>query len=78
VIPKEAMTMARAAVPTSQPQPAPIPLRKLLPWAIFAGVLILAVLYLVGAEQGSTSIISGHWIHEFMHDGRHLAGFPCH
>ena len=35
-------------------------------------------IYFVGAEQGATSIISGHYVHEFVHDGRHLLGFPCH
>jgi hypothetical protein len=34
--------------------------------------------YFVGAEQGATSLISGTYVHEFVHDGRHLLGFPCH
>jgi hypothetical protein len=58
--------------------PVRIPLREVLPWAIFMGVLGLLLLYFVGAEQGATSIISGHYVHEFVHDGRHLLGFPCH
>ncbi|MET8157680.1 CbtB domain-containing protein [Sphaerisporangium sp. NPDC005289] len=58
--------------------PVRIPLRELLPWAVFAGVLALALLYFVGAEQGATSLISGNTVHEFVHDGRHLLGFPCH
>jgi len=24
------------------------------------------------------SVFSGHYVHEFVHDGRHLLGFPCH
>jgi hypothetical protein len=55
----------------------PLPLRELLPWAIF-GVLLLLALYFVGAEEGATSIIPGMYVHEFVHDGRHLLGFPCH
>jgi hypothetical protein len=35
-------------------------------------------LYFVGAEEGATSIFPGTWLHEFVHDGRHLLGFPCH
>ncbi|MDQ3763377.1 MAG: CbtB-domain containing protein [Actinomycetota bacterium] len=64
----------------SVPAPIPIriPLHEILPWAIFMGVLGLLLLYLVGAEQGAMSIISGHYVHEFLHDGRHLLGFPCH
>jgi hypothetical protein len=59
--------------------PVPIiPLREWLPWAIFAGLIMLLAIYFVGAEQGATSLISGKYVHEFVHDGRHLLGFPCH
>ena len=57
---------------------APIPLRELLPCIVFGGLLMLLVLYFVGAEQGATSIVPGMYVHEFLHDGRHLLGFPCH
>jgi hypothetical protein len=60
------------------PELAPIPLSELLPWALFAGLLMLFVLYFVGAEQGATSLVPGMLVHEFVHDGRHLLGFPCH
>ncbi len=55
-----------------------IPVREILPWAIFGGLLLLLAIYFVGAEQGATSLISGMYVHEFVHDGRHLLGFPCH
>jgi hypothetical protein len=55
----------------------PIPIREVLPWAIFAALLLLA-LYFVGAEEGATSLVPGMYVHEFLHDGRHLLGFPCH
>ncbi|TCW77886.1 cobalt transporter [Burkholderia sp. SRS-46] len=58
--------------------PAPIPVRELLPWAVFGGLLLLLALYFVGAEEGATSLVPGMIIHEFVHDGRHLLGFPCH
>lgn len=70
------MSATAIAVPT--PIPVRIPLREIIPWAIFMGVLSLLLLYFVGAEQGATSIFSGHFVHEFVHDGRHLLGFPCH
>jgi hypothetical protein len=60
------------------PIPIRIPLREILPWAVFVGILGLIALYFVGTEQGAISIISGHYVHEFVHDGRHLLGFPCH
>jgi hypothetical protein len=55
-----------------------IPVREVLPWAIFAGLVLMIAIYFVGAEQGATSLISGMYVHEFLHDGRHLLGFPCH
>ncbi|MGH7116165.1 MAG: CbtB domain-containing protein [Stellaceae bacterium] len=59
-------------------RPVAIPLREVLPWAIFGGLLLMLLLYFVGAEQGATSLIHGMYVHEFVHDGRHLLGFPCH
>ncbi|WP_321951252.1 CbtB domain-containing protein [Burkholderia cenocepacia] len=58
--------------------PAPIPVRELLPWVVFVGLILLLALYFVGAEQGATSLVPGMYVHEFVHDGRHLLGFPCH
>ena len=69
---------AIAPVPLHPTLPMPIPVRELLPWAVFGGLLLLLALYFVGAEQGATSLISGTYVHEFVHDGRHLLGFPCH
>jgi len=59
-------------------RPVAIPAGALVPWAVFGIILATALLYFVGAEQGATSLISGHEVHEFVHDGRHLLGFPCH
>ena len=56
----------------------PVPLGELLPWAVFGGLMLVLALYFVGAEQGATSLFSGTYVHEFVHDGRHLLGFPCH
>ncbi|MEV6429968.1 MULTISPECIES: CbtB domain-containing protein [unclassified Nocardia] len=46
---------------------------------IAVGVVLLALLtlYLVGFDQGAISR-SGMFMHELMHDGRHLLGVPCH
>jgi hypothetical protein len=69
------MTIATFA-PTGRP--VAIPVREILPWAIFGGLLLMLAIYFVGAEQGATSLIPGMYVHEFVHDGRHLLGFPCH
>lgn len=52
---------------------------------IAASALALALLYLVGLDQGLLlSLVQGpaafdqNLIHEFVHDARHAAGFPCH
>jgi putative cobalt transporter subunit CbtB len=58
--------------------PTAIPVREVVPWLIFGGLILLLAIYFVGAEQGATSLISGMYVHEFVHDGRHLLSFPCH
>jgi cobalt transporter subunit CbtB len=69
--------MSDVAVVPAAP-PIAIPIRQWLPYIIFATVLMLYLLYVVGLEQGATSLIGGHMLHEWMHDARHLLGFPCH
>ena len=59
----------------------PVPVasaRELLPYALFAGLILLIVVYFVGAEEGALSLVNGTSVHEWLHDGRHLLGFPCH
>ncbi|MFI1354426.1 CbtB-domain containing protein [Streptomyces sp. NPDC020898] len=73
--------MAQSAVqPTAAPtaEPMKLPIGAIAPWAVFVGVLMLVLLYFVGAEQGATSLVSGEGVHEWVHDARHLLGFPCH
>jgi hypothetical protein len=67
-----------AAISRPMPTPVVIPVREWLPWAVFAGVVLLFLLYVVGCEQGATAITNGHYVHEWVHDSRHLLGFPCH
>lgn len=70
--------MAQAIVSPTTEVTETLPVRALLPWAAFLGTLMLVLLYFVGAEQGATSVFSGASVHEWVHDGRHLLGFPCH
>lgn len=69
---------ATAAPTTAAAAPLAIPVRQLLPWAVLGLLLAALILYFVGAEQGATSLLSGGYVHELTHDGRHLLGFPCH
>jgi hypothetical protein len=55
-----------------------IPLRDIAPWAVLGLLLAIIALYFVSTEQGATALFKGTTVHEFVHDGRHLLGFPCH
>jgi hypothetical protein len=70
------MTDATSFVPSAQL--VAIPIREILPWLIFGGLILTLAIYFVGVEQGATSLINGMYVHEFVHDGRHLLSFPCH
>ncbi|MCX5277749.1 MULTISPECIES: CbtB domain-containing protein [Streptomyces] len=72
-----AQSVASPIVPAPA-APAALPIRAVLPWAAFFGTLMLLLLFFVGAEQGATAVFSGDGVHEWVHDGRHLLGFPCH
>lgn len=48
-------------------------------WLAGTVFVALLVVYFVGFDQGAVSIFgSDNHVHEFMHDARHLLGFPCH
>jgi hypothetical protein len=60
---------------------APVPIaswRELQPYVLLAGTLLFVLIYFIGAEEGALSLVSGASVHEFVHDARHLLGFPCH
>ena len=64
-----------AALARSVAVPALSP--RLLAAALLSVGLMLLLAYLVGFDQGAVSR-SGMYLHELMHDGRHLLGVPCH
>jgi hypothetical protein len=70
--------MTTATIADTASPPAAIPLGQVLPWLVFAGLILLLGVYFVGAEEGATSLVKGMYVHEFVHDSRHLLGFPCH
>ncbi len=55
-----------------------IPLAELAPWALLFGLLGVLVIFFVSADQGAISLPAGTVVHEWVHDGRHLLGYPCH
>jgi cobalt transporter subunit CbtB len=50
--------------------PSAFALRELAPWTLLAAALLLLAAFVAG-DQTAT-------VHEWLHDGRHLLGFPCH
>ena len=79
--------MSQISAPHTQPIPWPSLTRWLLtplgvesPWDTAApadAALLLLLAYLVTFDQGAISQ-AGNYLHELMHDGRHLLGVPCH
>lgn len=57
--------------------PPAISLHEVWPWALF-GLALLLLVYFVGLDQGASALVPGSMLHEWVHDGRHLLGFPCH
>jgi hypothetical protein len=64
-----AVPASSVAVPALSP--------KVLAAALLSVGVMLLIAYLVGFDQGAVSR-SGMYLHELMHDGRHLLGVPCH
>lgn len=56
--------------------PSTIPFPRLRPWLAVVP-LLLVVGYLVLMDNGALSQ-TGTFLHELLHDGRHLLGVPCH
>jgi hypothetical protein len=73
--------MSEIAAPAADRQevvhPPAISLSELWPWTLF-GVALMLLVYFVGVDEGAASVIPGSSVHEWVHDGRHLLGFPCH
>ncbi len=72
-------TMPVSPAPTSVPTPLVVSATKARLW--IGGALLFGLLayYFIGVDQGAVSVFgSDMHIHEFVHDSRHLLGFPCH
>ena len=48
-------------------------------WLLGTTFFALLAVYFIGLDQGMTSVFGNDLhLHEFVHDGRHFLGFPCH
>jgi hypothetical protein len=67
------------SAPVAVSTPVVLPLSRGFAWLAGASFLALLVYYFIGVDQGAFSVFgSDMHIHEFVHDGRHFLGFPCH
>ncbi|WP_084958900.1 CbtB domain-containing protein [Thermoactinospora rubra] len=57
--------------------PSVVPLPRLGRWLLPVVPVLLLLGYLVLMDNGAVSQM-GDYLHELMHDGRHLLGVPCH
>jgi hypothetical protein len=78
-IPEETKDMATIHPPVERAISVPLPRTRV---AMVLGLTVLAALilyYFVGLDEGLTSVFGKTLaIHEWVHDARHLLGFPCH
>jgi hypothetical protein len=73
-------TSATPALPAPRVDPRAIATAAATPaWLAAMTLMALVAYYFVGIDQGAVSVFgSDTHIHEFLHDARHLLGFPCH
>ncbi|MCP2336048.1 CbtB domain-containing protein [Actinomadura rupiterrae] len=67
--------------PTSRTGATPVVLggSRALLWLFGTALFGVVLYYFIGIDQGATSVFGDNmYIHEFVHDARHLIGFPCH
>jgi Probable cobalt transporter subunit (CbtB) len=74
------MTSSRASLsPTAKVRAVDVSGARAALWLAGTVFLAVVILYFVGIDQGATSVFgSDTHVHEFVHDARHLLGFPCH
>jgi hypothetical protein len=71
--------MSSISPPTSAATPVVISVSKSVLWLAGAALVGLVLYYFIGVDQGAVSVFgSDTHVHEFVHDGRHFLGFPCH
>jgi hypothetical protein len=70
---------ATPALPSPRVDPRAIAAAAAPAWLAAMTMIALIAYYFIGIDQGAVSVFgSDTHIHEFVHDARHLLGFPCH
>lgn len=71
--------MTSISAPSARPTPVVLPVSKAVLWLASTAIIALALYYFIGVDQGAVSVFGNDMhLHEFVHDARHLLGFPCH
>jgi hypothetical protein len=71
--------MGSISTPDAVSTPLVLPAAKVARRLVGTALMALAVYYFVAVDQGAVSVFgSDTHLHELLHDGRHLVGFPCH
>ena len=71
--------MSSLSQPTAVTTPLVLPASRAIFWLVGTALFAFAVYYFIGVDQGAISVFGNDThIHEFVHDGRHFLGFPCH
>ena len=47
-------------------------------WVYAVFTLVLVLFFTLAFDNGQVLAKGAHWLHEFVHDGRHILGVPCH
>ena len=71
--------MSTTTFPLEETTPITVPVSVGTRWMVGTTIVSLLLYYFIGIDQGAFSVF-GHnmYIHEFVHDARHLLSFPCH
>ena len=71
--------MASTSTSNTATLPIPVTITGGTGWLVGTAVMSALVYYFVGVDQGAFSMFGNDThVHEFVHDARHLLGFPCH
>ncbi|HJT03443.1 MAG TPA: CbtB-domain containing protein [Pseudonocardiaceae bacterium] len=71
--------MTSIPAPTTTPTPVVLPVSTAMLWLAATTFIALALYYFIGVDQGAVSVFGNDMhVHEFVHDARHVLGFPCH
>jgi hypothetical protein len=71
--------MSTTTFPLQETTPITVPVSIGTRWMIGATIVSLLLYYFIGIDQGAFSVFGNNmYVHEFVHDARHLLSFPCH